>query len=375
MLHDGSAGTNYDNMACTGRLARGLCERHRLIVLPGIMGGVNGASDTFSPCSGANVSAIAPLVDASVTHAHGQMNAYLDQSYDGAAGCLENYPGRYYLALACADGGFRAGFDADNLTAQTQRCGNGVLDPLEDCDDSGGLFGPKDPCCDSKSCKLLPGCACAAGQAGVQRPVHVPADALPDLLYQRASGSQWHGESRPAGPTDTCKKVCRSSRGFCDVQETCDGVVADCPPDGVRVSPAPLVKLLNVVQRTGESCNPNGTCHRGQCIPSAADQQETVCQTKHGRAAGACPSVCDVLWCTPRGGGLHLTPSTGQVRGPRGLHHLLRLRRPGHGVRSRLDAITRAVAPTSLCLRCVLTNLSQAGHVNCAQTCASRNSP
>ncbi len=113
-------------------------------------GSVSGATDTFSNCSGTNVSArqCRPAGRWLTARAASQMNAYLEKSYSGASGCLENDPG-----LA-----------ADNLTAQTQRCGNGVLDPLEECDDSGGLFGPKDACCESSSCKLRPGCACAASQ-------------------------------------------------------------------------------------------------------------------------------------------------------------------------------------------------------------------
>jgi hypothetical protein len=102
------------------------------------------------------------------------------------------------------------------------------------------------------------------------------------------------------------RQVCRSSRGYCDFEEKCDGIVADCPPDGVRVPPPSLTRVIEACslasQRTGDYCAPNGTCHRGQCVPSAAQQQETVCRSLYGRAAGSCKSVCGVIWCADTGG-------------------------------------------------------------------------
>ncbi len=89
---------------------------------------------------------------------------------------------------------------------QTQRCGNGVLDPLEDCDDSGGLFGPKDPCCESKSCKLLPGCACAASQA---RAAHMGQSMLP--LTTRCQACCVNGQVATSG-TVSCALLSRLTR-------------------------------------------------------------------------------------------------------------------------------------------------------------------
>src|ERR1051325_5631443 len=89
-------------------------------------------------------------------------------------------------------------------------CGDGTLDPDEQCDDGNLIDGD---CC-SWSCQLESAetiCRAAAG----------PCDVEEDC-----TGSD------PSCPPDAKSTAeCRPAAGTCDVAEHCDGVGDDCPPD------------------------------------------------------------------------------------------------------------------------------------------------
>ncbi|KAH9820845.1 disintegrin-like metalloprotease [Melampsora americana] len=142
-----------------------------------------------------------------------------------------------------------------------QQCGNGIVEPGEDCDPGQG----SSPCCDSKTCKFSSGSVCD--------PVNSPCC------------------------TGTCQfassdVVCRPSIDpQCDQAEKCTGHDASCPTDGFV--------------ENGKSCGNSSaglTCASGMC--TSRDQQ---CQV-HGtslRLQTACPasatSTCQVACVDPTG--------------------------------------------------------------------------
>ncbi len=98
------------------------------------------------------------------------------------------------------------------VTYRAFACGNGVVEPAEQCDDGNLESGD---CCDP-SCRFEDAsvvCRDAAGPCDV--PEYCPGDSgsCPD----------------DAKSTD----VCRPAVDDCDVDEVCDGVADDCPPDAL----------------------------------------------------------------------------------------------------------------------------------------------
>ncbi|CAJ0571858.1 unnamed protein product, partial [Mesorhabditis spiculigera] len=103
------------------------------------------------------------------------------------------------------------------------RCGNGVVDPGEECD-CGAEICPSD-CCIGKTCQLRPAAECAAG-------------GCCDLA--------------------TCKRkprstVCRHKIDICDLPEYCNGETDECP--------------ANFFIQDGHTCPgyPEAFCYNGQC--------------------------------------------------------------------------------------------------------------
>ena len=133
----------------------------------------------------------------------------------------------------------------------TRPCGNGVIDPGETCDPAV----LSDTCC--ASCQLQPGCACANTEPCCRS--GAPADA---------------------------GVVCRSSRGECDLADTCDGQTGAC---------------LDTYKSPRATCANTGFCLRGDCA-SRGVQCSTLGQ-QSGLTLTSCESSvrCDRLDCSNGG--------------------------------------------------------------------------
>ncbi|XP_070846661.1 zinc metalloproteinase-disintegrin-like atrase-A [Chaetodon trifascialis] len=106
--------------------------------------------------------------------------------------------------------------------AVVPRCGNGLLDPGEECD-CGTVEECKSACCDASTCRLTEGSQCAHGECC-------------DSCQFKAAGS-----------------VCRKSAGSCDLPEYCTGALEDCPEDSFEMN--------------GKPCHnqAQGYCYDGRC--------------------------------------------------------------------------------------------------------------
>lgn len=173
------AGCNVDKSLCSARSKPCLCPSCGYIM------GTQAryfAPDKFSSCS------------------ISQMNAWFDNDM-----------------LTTAGGCLRASPRAPSSTL----CGNGIVDPGEQCDQS--FFGAGGSACCDMNCNLRLGCQCASGTC---------CGSNNQLLR---------------GVT------CRPSKGACDTAELCSGG-AECPPDSFLAS--------------GTVCGQQqtGRCYVGQCV-------------------------------------------------------------------------------------------------------------
>ena len=185
--------------------------------------------------------------------------------------------GRNIVQSDCLSG------NEDVPTITESECGNGIVEPGEECD-CGGEEGCRDNnCCDANTCRFVNGATCDPS-AGA---------CCTDQCQLASSGS-----------------VCRRSTGLCDPEETCDGSSVSCPSDE---------KLPD-----GETCGDDGdglTCASGQCtsrqlqcsnafnISSSNIQacDDTSCQLSciiSGQENGSCQEMNqDLLDGTPCGSG------------------------------------------------------------------------
>lgn len=129
-------------------------------------------------------------------------------------------------------------------TLSTQQCGNGILEPGEECD-----AGPNGSSCCTNQCKLTSGAQCD--------PTSSPCCT---------------GSCRFAGSTQLCRPA--KDNSTCDTPEYCTGNSATCPQDTYKPN--------------GESCGSNGlACANGRC--TSRDQQ-CQAQTSRGQEfTQACP--------------------------------------------------------------------------------------
>ena len=144
---------------------------------------------------------------------------------------------------------------SDNKNVKTftgQQCGNGIVEPGEDCDCGGPTGCGDDSCCNADTCKFQNGAVCD--------------DANEDCC----SGCQFRSQGT----------VCRSSSSSCDPQEVCPGDNGNCPVD--KTAP------------DGQSCGNNLQCASGQC--TSRDEQ---CKTVMGSyTQGNDTHACDSSGCT-----------------------------------------------------------------------------
>src|SRR5881398_377611 len=175
-------------------------------------------------------------------------------------------------------------------------CGNGIVDPGEDCDDGNQLNGD---CC-SSNCKFEPPttvCRPAAGPCDVAELCtgtsgQCPADTLkPSTFKCRPAAGPCDAAERCTGTDAACpadaKKtsdVCRPAAGPCDVEERCDGTRDDCPADAFQPATVTCRDAAGV-------CDAPELC-AGSSAGCPADAKKTeVCRP----AAGQCdaPERCD----------------------------------------------------------------------------------
>lgn len=131
-------------------------------------------------------------------------------------------------------------------------CGNGIVEPGEQCD-CGGVAGcGNNTCCDPTTCKFMNNAVCD--------------DSNSDCCHQCQFTS--------AGT------VCRASTSVCDPQEVCPGNSSSCPAD--------------ILAPNGQNCGSGLQCASGQC--TSRDQQ---CQSVMGtHAANNDTHACDSQGCS-----------------------------------------------------------------------------
>nr|XP_021154595.1 disintegrin and metalloproteinase domain-containing protein 32-like [Columba livia] len=123
-------------------------------------------------------------------------------------------------------------------------CGNGVVDPGEQCDCGTAESCLLDNCC-TPQCTFKPGVKCSVG-----------------LCCEKCQLKRQNAPCRP--PADA----------QCDLPELCDGSSASCPPD--------------LYVQDGHDCERGtGYCYKGRC--RSPDLQ---CQRLYGRGAKNAPSAC-----------------------------------------------------------------------------------
>ncbi|KAM9266250.1 disintegrin and metalloproteinase domain-containing protein 2-like [Morus bassanus] len=130
-------------------------------------------------------------------------------------------------------------FHRPRLTGLSYRraafCGNGVVEPGEQCDCGGAEACLKDKCC-TKRCRFKPGVKCSSG-----------------LCCNQCQFKQKNSQCRPAADAQ------------CDLAEFCNGSSASCPPD--------------LYVQDGHGCeHGTGYCYKGRC-----QSPDLQCQRLYGK--------------------------------------------------------------------------------------------
>lgn len=134
----------------------------------------------------------------------------------------------------------------ERTTLSTQSCGNGILEPGEECD-----AGPNGSSCCSQQCKLINGAVCE-----------------PSSTACCTSSCQFAPSSR----------VCRPAKdnSTCDTVEYCTGSSSDCPADEYKDN--------------GSSCGSNGlACANGRCT-----SRDLQCQRQTDSSTQDFSQACSV---------------------------------------------------------------------------------
>jgi cysteine-rich repeat protein len=134
-------------------------------------------------------------------------------------------------------------------------CGDGQLDPLEQCDDGNTAAGD---CCSATCTFETAGGPC-------------PDDG------QTCTADQCDGGGTCLHPSGNGGAICRAPAGACDVAETCDGVSASCPSDVVQL-------LGSVCRAMAGSCDVGETCDgiSPACPADAVQPSGASCRTSAG---------------------------------------------------------------------------------------------
>ncbi|KAF9582117.1 hypothetical protein BGW38_000618 [Lunasporangiospora selenospora] len=142
-------------------------------------------------------------------------------------------------------------------------CGNGVLDPGEQCDCGTSDQCAKDNCCDGDTCRFKNNAVCD------------------DLNDDCCNSCQF------APATQVCRSALSPS---CDLPEMCSGLSAACPPD---------IRIPDLT-----SCSASGNV-TGQCASGICTSRDLQCvqQERPGisKACKALPSSCELVCNDPNG--------------------------------------------------------------------------
>ncbi|KAF7785095.1 hypothetical protein Agabi119p4_1260 [Agaricus bisporus var. burnettii] len=168
-----------------------------------------------------------------------------------------------------------------------QMCGNGIVEPGEDCDPGQGT---ESDCCDSQTCKFRPGAVCdpqsslcCTDQCGfapstqVCRPSKDPACDMPEMctgnssacpMDQTAPNGNSCGSDGLACASGICTSVsqqCQMVGGSMGLKEACPSPDSSCQivckgPDNNNSCTKLSARLID-----GSPCGFGGTCIQGKC--------------------------------------------------------------------------------------------------------------
>ncbi|KAI1003726.1 Disintegrin and metalloproteinase domain-containing protein B [Podosphaera aphanis] len=151
----------------------------------------------------------------------------------------------------------------DITTITGSQCGNGIVEPGEDCDCGGTTTCGSNPCCDPTTCKFKANAVCDP------------------------SNEECCNQNCQLASTGT---VCRASTGVCDPEELCSGTSATCPedansPDGTKCGDSSL------------------SCASGQCTSRDLQCKTLMGVFTQGNDTYACSnSGCQISCASPEFG-------------------------------------------------------------------------
>jgi cysteine-rich repeat protein len=148
-------------------------------------------------------------------------------------------------------------------------CGNGNLNPGEQCDEGSGVNGTLESCCAIDCTFRTSGSACSLG-----------TDDLCD------APNTCDGAGTCAVNVASSTTICRAAADLCDVPEFCDGVSTACGADQVATAGAPCRPAAGLCD-VPEACDGASI----ECPTDAVSPSTVVCRG----AAGVCdvPESCD----------------------------------------------------------------------------------
>ncbi|KAI6797263.1 zincin [Hortaea werneckii] len=146
-------------------------------------------------------------------------------------------------------------------TISGQQCGNGIVEPGEDCDCGGEEGCGDNECCDASSCTYKSGAVCDDSNEDCCRNCQLASNGT----------------------------VCRESTGDCDPEEVCPGDSATCPEDSTSPN--------------GESCGNGVYCANGQCTSRDEQCKSVMGSYTQGNDTYACDSQgCTISCASPEFG-------------------------------------------------------------------------
>uniref|UniRef100_A0A8C9KJU8 A disintegrin and metallopeptidase domain 3-like n=1 Tax=Panthera tigris altaica TaxID=74533 RepID=A0A8C9KJU8_PANTA len=242
--HPNYVGATYHGMACNPKFAAGIALYPKMITLEafsvvmtqllGVNLGLTYNNDILTCyCPGTTC-----IMNPEAIHSHGvkffsscSMNEFNRMVSQPEFGCLQN---EIVSEVSYQD--------------KNTLCGNGILEPPEECD-----CGPSQPCkfekcCDTEHCTLIEPAECGTGPC---------CDKNTCLSFQNIMGT-----------------MCRQSQDLCDFPEFCNGTSEFCVPD--------------VISADLQPCN-NNTAYCFQGICQDTDRQ---CAELFGKFAKGSTSLC-----------------------------------------------------------------------------------